>query len=49
MTNEPQFLGINNVFTNKIQFVNKETYESIPIYRILEPTQIAELPKDEKV
>ncbi|XP_050452383.1 2-oxoisovalerate dehydrogenase subunit alpha, mitochondrial [Cataglyphis hispanica] len=49
MTNEPQFLGINNVFTNKIQFVNKESYESIPIYRILEPTQMAELPKDEKL
>ncbi|XP_029661947.1 2-oxoisovalerate dehydrogenase subunit alpha, mitochondrial-like, partial [Formica exsecta] len=48
-TNEPQFLGINNTFTNNIQFVNKKSYESIPIYRILEPTQKAELPKDEKL
>ncbi|CAL1674138.1 unnamed protein product [Lasius platythorax] len=48
-TNEPQFLGINSAFTNNIQFVNKESYESIPIYRILEPSRKAELPKDEKL
>ncbi|XP_070171959.1 2-oxoisovalerate dehydrogenase subunit alpha, mitochondrial isoform X1 [Polyergus mexicanus] len=48
-TNKPQFLGINNIFTNNIQFVNQESYESIPIYRILESTQKTELPKDEKL
>lgn len=48
-TNEPQFLGINNAFTNNIQFVNKESYESIPIYRILEPSEKTELPKNEKL
>ncbi|XP_011687205.1 PREDICTED: 2-oxoisovalerate dehydrogenase subunit alpha, mitochondrial [Wasmannia auropunctata] len=48
-SSEPQFLGINNKFTNSIQFVNRENYESIPIYRILESSQKVELPEDEKL
>lgn len=49
ITNEPQFLGINNVFTNNIQFINQESYESIPIYRILKPSGKPELPRNEKL
>jgi len=45
---EPQFLGINNNFTNNIQFINEDNYEPIPIYRILE-SQKDKLPEDEKV
>ncbi|XP_025074190.1 2-oxoisovalerate dehydrogenase subunit alpha, mitochondrial [Pogonomyrmex barbatus] len=48
-TNEPQFLGINSNFTNNVQFVNRDSYEPIPIYRILEPSQKVELPIDEKL
>lgn len=48
-SSEPHFLGINNNFTNSIQFINKENYESIPIYRILESSQKAKLPEDEKL
>lgn len=42
-------MGINNTFTNTIQFVNEENYEPIPIYRILEASQKAKLPEDEKL
>jgi len=42
-------MGINNNFTDNIQFVNKENYEPIPIYRILESSQKAKLPEDKKV
>ncbi|XP_011141089.1 2-oxoisovalerate dehydrogenase subunit alpha, mitochondrial [Harpegnathos saltator] len=44
-TSEPQFIGVYSSFTNKIQFVNKESYEPIPIYRILEHPQKTKLPE----
>ncbi|XP_011312765.1 2-oxoisovalerate dehydrogenase subunit alpha, mitochondrial [Fopius arisanus] len=34
-TGEPKFLGINAKFTSVLKFVNNESYEPIPIYRIL--------------
>ncbi|XP_014488599.1 PREDICTED: 2-oxoisovalerate dehydrogenase subunit alpha, mitochondrial [Dinoponera quadriceps] len=43
-TYEPSFIGVNNTFTSKIQFVNQENYEPIPIYRILEPLEKTKLP-----
>lgn len=48
-SNKPQFLGINNNFTNNIQFINKDNYEPIPIYRVLESSQKTKLPEDEKL
>ncbi|KYN16187.1 2-oxoisovalerate dehydrogenase subunit alpha, mitochondrial, partial [Trachymyrmex cornetzi] len=48
-SSEPQFMGINNTFTNSIQFVNAENYEPIPIYRILEASQKTKLSEDEKL
>jgi len=46
---KPQFLGINNNFTNNIQFINEKSYEPIPIYRIMELSQKFEVPKEGKV
>ncbi|XP_011863692.1 PREDICTED: 2-oxoisovalerate dehydrogenase subunit alpha, mitochondrial [Vollenhovia emeryi] len=45
---EPQFLGISNHFTDSVQFINRDNYEPIPIYRILD-SQKAKLPKDDKL
>ncbi|KAF7997073.1 hypothetical protein HCN44_005350 [Aphidius gifuensis] len=33
---EPKFMGIQNQFTNSLKFINKDSYESIPIYRVLD-------------
>ncbi|XP_020289068.1 2-oxoisovalerate dehydrogenase subunit alpha, mitochondrial isoform X2 [Pseudomyrmex gracilis] len=46
---KPQFLGINSIFTNDIQFVNKDNYGSIPIYRIFESSGNVKLPDDKKL
>ncbi|XP_012216976.2 2-oxoisovalerate dehydrogenase subunit alpha, mitochondrial [Linepithema humile] len=46
---EPQFLGVNSNFTNKIQFINDKSYDPIPIYRIMEPLQKIEVPKEGKL
>lgn len=32
---EPQFLGAQSDFTDVLEFVNKESYSPIPIYRIM--------------
>ncbi|XP_011162640.2 2-oxoisovalerate dehydrogenase subunit alpha, mitochondrial [Solenopsis invicta] len=48
-SSEPQFLGINNIFTSNTRFVNKESYEPIPIYRFMESSREAKLPEDEKL
>ncbi|XP_008556945.1 2-oxoisovalerate dehydrogenase subunit alpha, mitochondrial [Microplitis demolitor] len=32
---EPQFIGIKSKFTNVLKFINSDSYETIPIYRIL--------------
>ncbi|XP_043685641.1 2-oxoisovalerate dehydrogenase subunit alpha, mitochondrial [Vespula pensylvanica] len=37
VVNEPQYVGIKNNFTNHLKFISAENYESIPIYRILDP------------
>lgn len=38
MTQDPQFLGLECRFTDKLHFVNKDSYDPIPIYRVLAPT-----------
>ncbi|XP_043278499.1 2-oxoisovalerate dehydrogenase subunit alpha, mitochondrial [Venturia canescens] len=38
---DPQFLGLECRFTDKIHFINKQSYDPIPIYRILTPTNDA--------
>lgn len=43
---ETKYLGIKSNFTNHLKFISGENYESIPIYRILEPTGQANLPED---
>ncbi|XP_043477994.1 2-oxoisovalerate dehydrogenase subunit alpha, mitochondrial [Leptopilina heterotoma] len=37
VSTEPQFLGIQSKFTNELKFTNDQSYEPIPIYRILQP------------
>lgn len=37
ISTEPQFLGIQSKFTNVLKFTNAQSYEPIPIYRILQP------------
>lgn len=37
MSTEPKFLGIENKFTNILKFTNADSYEPIPVYRILQP------------
>ncbi|XP_063990517.1 2-oxoisovalerate dehydrogenase subunit alpha, mitochondrial isoform X2 [Diachasmimorpha longicaudata] len=32
---EPKFIGINTTFTDALKFVNSESYEPIPVYRVL--------------
>ena len=41
-TSEPQFLGIQNKFTKVLKFTNAESYDPIPVYRILQPPGQAE-------
>lgn len=36
-TSDPQFLGIQNKFTDVLKFTNAESYDPIPVYRILQP------------
>ena len=36
-TSEPQFLGIQSKFTDVLKFTNAESYDPIPVYRILQP------------
>ncbi|XP_076657267.1 branched chain keto acid dehydrogenase E1 subunit alpha [Halictus rubicundus] len=47
-TNEagPQFLGIETNFTNKLQFFDKESYNALPIFRILNSSKQGQLPKE---
>ncbi|KAK2582644.1 hypothetical protein KPH14_004923 [Odynerus spinipes] len=47
--NEPKYPGIKNNFTNCLKFINGESYESIPIYRILDPTGQVNFPEDNKL
>ncbi|XP_015585050.1 2-oxoisovalerate dehydrogenase subunit alpha, mitochondrial [Cephus cinctus] len=35
-TGEPEFLGVNTIFTNELKFLNKDSYHPIPIYRIFD-------------
>ncbi|XP_076760692.1 branched chain keto acid dehydrogenase E1 subunit alpha [Xylocopa sonorina] len=45
-TGEPSFLGIQTIFTNELKFVNKECYEPLPTFRILNSSKSVQLPKD---
>lgn len=47
---DPSFLGIQTIFTNELKFVNKECYDSLPTFRILNSLhKHFQLPKDLKV
>lgn len=47
---DPSFLGIQTVFTNELKFVNKESYDTLPTFRILNSLhKHFQLPKDLKV
>ncbi|XP_047343951.1 2-oxoisovalerate dehydrogenase subunit alpha, mitochondrial isoform X1 [Vespa velutina] len=46
---EPQYVGIKNNFTNHLKFINAENYESIPIYRILDPAGQTHFLEENKV
>lgn len=47
---DPSFLGIQTVFTNELKFVNKECYDSLPTFRILNSLhKHFQLPKDLKL
>lgn len=36
----PKFLGINTKYTDVLKFVNSESYEPIPIYRVLSSPEV---------
>ncbi|CAL7949724.1 unnamed protein product [Xylocopa violacea] len=45
-TGDPSFLGIQTIFTNELKFVNKECYDPLPTFRILNSSKSVQLPKD---
>ncbi|KAL2717122.1 hypothetical protein V1478_012822 [Vespula squamosa] len=49
IVSEPQYPGIKNNFTNHLKFINTENYESIPIYRILDPAGQTHFPEENKL
>lgn len=46
---EPTYPGIKNNFTNNLKFISGENYESIPIFRILDPTGQTSFPENNKL
>ncbi|KAG7204223.1 hypothetical protein KM043_002053 [Ampulex compressa] len=49
LAKEPQFLGVQSKFSNKLQFVNKDSYAPIAIYRVLNSSGTADLPDKHKL
>ncbi|XP_076638328.1 branched chain keto acid dehydrogenase E1 subunit alpha [Colletes latitarsis] len=49
-TKEPSYLGIQTNFTDELKFINKENYDPLPIFRILNSSKPVQLPKlDEQI
>ncbi|XP_053986585.1 2-oxoisovalerate dehydrogenase subunit alpha, mitochondrial [Hylaeus volcanicus] len=48
-TKEPCYLGVQTIFTDELKFVNKENYDPLPIFRVLNSSKCVQLPKEHKL
>ncbi|KOC63343.1 2-oxoisovalerate dehydrogenase subunit alpha, mitochondrial [Habropoda laboriosa] len=46
---DPSFLGIQTSFSSELKFINKECYDSLPLFRILDSSKHVRLPEDFKL
>ncbi|CAK9822900.1 2-oxoisovalerate dehydrogenase subunit alpha, mitochondrial [Anthophora retusa] len=46
---DPSFLGIQTSYTSELKFVNKEYYDPLPLFRILNSSKHVRLPEDFKL
>ncbi|OAD58377.1 2-oxoisovalerate dehydrogenase subunit alpha, mitochondrial [Eufriesea mexicana] len=47
--NDPSFIGIETIFTNELKFIDKEYYDPVSTFRILNSVKDVQLPKDFKL